>query len=158
MKLLKLSAMACGILLFAACSKTDDNNPNPGPTNTAALIVDGTWQWSDLDFVLNMGGTDTLINAWHEVDSCDRDDIMTFTADGNGQIDEMATKCNPADPQIETLTWELLNNDTQVKVTTATDTSILTIMELTATKAVYRSKVFTGTDSITVQQTFTNID
>jgi hypothetical protein len=159
MKNLTLSAIACGILVFAACSKTEEK-PSTNTNTTKSkkdLVVDGKWKWTDLAFVMNIGGKDSLINAWSEVDQCDRDDIMSFTSDGKGTIDEGSTKCDPSDPQIENITWEMLDNETKVKVTTPDETSVLTIVELTATKAVYKQRMFTGSDSITVQQTFTNV-
>lgn len=159
MKSFTLTLLA-GILLFASCDKTKEN-PTPNPTTPTGkskkdLVIDGKWQWSGLAFVMNVGGKDSLIDAWSEVDDCDRDDIMTYTADGKGVIDENTNKCT-GDPQVQNITWELINNESQVKVTDDEGTHLLTIVELTEKKAVYKQRVFTGSDSITVQQTFKNI-
>jgi hypothetical protein len=162
-----LTAIACTILLAAACKKDEttsnnsNNNNNNNNNNTKSkkdLVVDGKWQWSGLSMVMkNAGGNDSLVDAWSTVKECDRDDIMTFAANGTGTIDEGANKCDN-DPQTKSLTWEMLNNETQVKVTDDKGPAMLTIVELTATQAIYRQRVATsGTDSITIQQTFKNV-
>ncbi len=159
MKNLLLSATACAILLFAACKKDDNTTTTPTTpaTSKKTLIVDGKWQWSGLAVVYNNNGKDSLVDGWSVVKDCDKDDFFTYTADGKGVIDEGSTKCD-TDPQTKNITWELINNDTQVKVTDDKGPSILTIMELTTTQAKYRQRVSTsGTDSITVEQTFKNI-
>lgn len=163
MKHITLGAIACGILLFAACSKSEDN-PTPGNNTTTPstkskkeLVVDGKWKWTEFATVYNKNGKDSLVDGWSQIKECDKDDIMTFAADGTGTIDEMANKCDN-DPQTKSITWELLNNETQVKVTDDKGPAMLTIIELTATKATYRQRVAVGGgDSMTVQQVFTNV-
>lgn len=156
MKNFLLSATVCAILLFAACKKDDNTTTTPTPTSKKTLVVDGKWQWSGLSMVYNNNGKDSLVDGWSVVKDCDKDDIFTYTNDGKGVIDEGANKCD-TDPQTKTITWEFINNDTQVKVTDDKGPSILTIVELTAKQAIYRQRVSTGGDSITVQQTFKNI-
>ncbi len=159
MKNLLLSATACTILLFAACKKDDKTSTTPTTptsTNKKAMVVDGKWQWIGLSTVYNNNGKDSLVDGWSIVKDCDKDDFITYTNDGKGVIDENTNKCDN-DPQIENITWELINNDTQVKVTDDKGPSILTIVELTAKQAIYRQRVDAGGDSITIQQTFKNI-
>jgi hypothetical protein len=165
MKQLTLSVAACGLLLFAACSKDDDktttpnnnNNNNNNGKSKKDLVVDGKWQYSGLSMVYNNNGKDSLADAWSIVKDCDKDDIMTFTADGKGIIDEMANKC-ANDPQTKSITWEMLNNETEVKVTDDKGPAMMKIIELTATNAVYRQRLASSNgDSITVQQSFKNV-
>jgi hypothetical protein len=153
-----LSAIACGILLFAACKKDDTtpNNNNNNNTSKKDLIVGGKWQWTGLAMVYSNNGKDSLVDAWSEVKDCDKDDSYTFATDGTGIVEENATKCSD-DPQTENITWKLINNETQVEVTDDKGPSILTIIELTATKAVYDQRVSVGSDSVTVRQSFKNI-
>lgn len=159
MKSFTLTLLA-GILLFASCDKTKEN-PAPNPTTPTVkskkdLVIDGKWQWEGLAFVMNVNGKDSLIDAWAEVKDCDKDDIMTYTADGKGKIDEMTNKCTD-DPQVQNITWELINNETQVKVTDDEGTHLLTIIELTEKKAVYKQTMDVGGNPIVIQQTFKNI-
>lgn len=154
-----LSATACTILLFAACKKDNSTTTTPTTPTTSKknLIVDGKWQWSGLAVVYNSNGKDSLVDGWAGVKDCDKDDIVIYTADGKGTVDENTNKCD-TDPQISNFTWELLNNETQVKVTDDDGPATLTIIELTATQAKLRQRVSTGqNDSITVEQTFKNI-
>ena len=161
MKYFTLTAALSGLLLFASCDKKEETKPStttPATKTKKELIVDGKWQMTDLAFVMKNGaGQDSLVNGWSIVDDCTKDDFMTFTADGKGVIDEGATKCDAADPQTENVTWELLNNETEVKVVTPDETQVLKIMELTATKAVYRQSFTQGAQTMTVEQTFKNI-
>ncbi len=154
-----LLIMASGLMLFTACEKIKENPTPAQPVSksTKDLVVDGKWQMTGMALVVNNNGTDSLVDAWANVKECDRDNVMTFTNDGKGVIDEMATKCDPADPQTRNITWEFINNDTQVKITDNKGTNISTIVELTATKAIYKMRVAAGADSITIQQTFKNI-
>jgi hypothetical protein len=151
-----LSAVACSVVLFNACKKSDD--PTPPANSKKDLVVNGKWKWTGLSSVVMVGGTETLVDGWSIVQDCDKDDIMTFSADGTGTIDEKALKCDPTAPQIKNITWEFLNNETQVKVTDDEGPQVLTIVELTATQAIYRQRLYTGTDSVTIQQTFTNVN
>ena len=159
MRLLTLLLTVYAVLLFAACSKKKENPTTPPSTTKSKkdLVVDGKWQWSAFAFVMNNNGKDSLVDAWSQVKDCDKDDIMTYSANGTGVIDEGATKCDPNAAQTKNITWELMNNETQVKVTDDKGTHLLTIVSLTATEAVYKQRVATGGDSITVQQTFKNV-
>lgn len=163
MKKLRFSIAVIGLVFFASCSKDDTKTTTPSINNNNSnskkdLVIDGKWKWTGLSMVYTNNGKDSLVDAWSQVKECDKDDIMTFTADGKGTIDEMTNKCDK-DPQTKSLTWELLNNETEVKVTDDKGPTIMKIIELTATTAIYRQRVATGTgtDSITVQQTFKNV-
>lgn len=151
-------ALTSGILLFAACKKTEkDPDPTPATKSKKEIISEGKWQYSALSFIVKMNGKDTTMDAWSLLEDCDKDDFMTFTASGTGTIDEGATKCDPADPQIENLTWEFQDNETYVKVTNNDGPTRMKIIELTATQAKYETRTLIGADSATVVSTFKNI-
>ncbi|RYY51518.1 MAG: hypothetical protein EOO06_00510 [Chitinophagaceae bacterium] len=162
MKHLIFLVAAIGVLLFASCSKDDTATPNNNNNNNnnnkskKDLVVDGKWQWTGLWMVYSNNGKDSLADGWSQVKECDKDDIMNFTADGKGSIDEMTNKCTN-DPQTKSLTWEMLNNETEVKVIDDKGPTIMKIVELTATNAVYRQRIATGADSITIRQSFKNV-
>jgi hypothetical protein len=160
MKQLTLSITAIALLSLAACNKKDDPAPNNNNTTTSKkdLLVGGEWQWDGLWGVENPGASnETLTDAWASVKDCDKDDRVVYTADGKGTIDEKALKCDN-DPQLQQIKWELINNETQIKITNDKGTYQMTIVELTATKAVYRQRVaMSATDSTTIQQSFKKI-
>jgi hypothetical protein len=162
MKQITLSTIAAGMLLFASCSKDDLNPTNPtNPTTPTTpskkdLVIDGKWKWTNLQMVTNNNGQDVFTDAWSQVKDCDKDDTYTFTSDGKGVIEENANKCTD-DPQTKNITWTINSAETEVMVTDDKGPSKLTVVDITKTTAVYRQRVFTGTDSITVQQTFTNV-
>ena len=152
-------ALATGILLFAACKKTE-KDPDPTPPATKSkheLISDGKWQYSALSFILKVNGKDTTMDAWSVLEDCRKDDFSTYSTNGTGTIDEGPTKCDPADPQTKSLTWEFQDNETYVKVTDNNGPTRMKIIELTATQAKFETRTLIGADSATVVSTFKNI-
>lgn len=116
-----LLAVCSSFILFAACKKTDEpntnNNNNNGNNNNlsakAQLLVNGKWQIFASTAFVNYMGKDTTADLYAEMDECDKDDFILFSADGKATIDENTNKC-PGDQQIETATWVLLANDTRL--------------------------------------------
>lgn len=117
MKKTLLAFAACG-LLFASCKKNDNNNANPGGgngggTTNAQILTGNKWKVSASTSVM-MGQT---IDLYALLPSCQVDNYFVFNQSRSITIDEGATKCDPsAAQQTTTGSWELLNNDTQMKV------------------------------------------
>ena len=97
------------ILLFVACNKKDT------ATSKTELLTSGTWKLTAV--VADEDG-----NGTYETDRfatflpCFIDNIWSFGASSVGTMDEGPTKCNPADPQTETYTWQLTQNETYLKI------------------------------------------
>jgi|GEM_PF-4708596 hypothetical protein len=156
MKKLTLSITAA-VLLLTACNKKDDPTPTNNTTNSKKdLLMNGEWQWDGLWTVQNPGASnETTTDVWSSVKDCDKDDRITFAANSKGTVDEKANKCD-SDVQTESFGWELTNNETILKITEADGKiRMLTIVELTASKSVYRERVeVSGSDSMTIEQAF----
>ena len=94
------------ILLFAAtlsivsCSK--DKDDDPPPKTKTELISTGTWKFST--------ATANGLNVSSFIQACQRDNILTFQANGNGTIDEGAVICG-TNPQTSPFTWNFTNNE-----------------------------------------------
>lgn len=91
---------ACTIL-FNACSKdkTEPNNNNGNnnqPTKTPKELIVGAWK----PISMMWNGTD-------HIESCAKDNIVTYRADGTYTLDQGATKCNPNAVQSQEGTWNL---------------------------------------------------
>ncbi len=97
------------ILLLAACNKKDK------AASKTELLTSGTWK---LTAVIS----DNDGNGTYETDDfatffpCFTDNIWSFGASSVVTLDEGPTKCNPADPQTETGTWQLTQNETYLKI------------------------------------------
>ncbi|WP_276499961.1 lipocalin family protein [Terrimonas pollutisoli] len=116
-------------ILNTSCSK-DDDEPAAGKTKTE-LLVKGSWKFSDA----KVGGTS--VSAF--LQTCQKDNIATFAAAGTGTADEGATKCDPADPQTNSFTWNFQTNETILFISTPLFTggsSSFTIVSLTETELV----------------------
>jgi lipocalin-like protein len=92
----------------------------------AYFLTLNTWKFSSAQ----VGNTD--VSAL--IQTCQKDNLVTFSANFTGVLDEGATKCNPGDPQSDPFTWGLANNETILHVSIVLFTggnSVFTIVALT---------------------------
>ncbi len=99
------------LLLIAACKKSNDTKKSPA----AQMLENGKWQMVAYTAKLNYLGMDTVIDEYVDMNDCDKDDFLTFAADGKAYMDESVNKCS-YDNQIESAQWTLLNNDTKIAI------------------------------------------
>jgi hypothetical protein len=112
-------------LLILACSK------NGEPPTKTQLLVSSSWK---LKSATVNGG-----DAMHLIQDCQKDNIITFTSNGNGTIAEGATKCNAADPDTVPFTWSFQNNETILNISAeliAYGSNDMTLTRLTTTALV----------------------
>jgi len=121
-------------ILHVNCSKDDDSAPT-AKTKTE-LITKASWKFSDA----KVGGAS--VSAFLE--TCQKDNILTFLSAGTGTADEGATKCDAADPQTNPFTWSFQTNETELFVSTPFFTggsSTFTIVSLTETQLVVSQNI-----------------
>lgn len=91
------------VVLFSACSKSDDN---PQPKTKTELLTQGSWKFDHA----TAGGTD--ISNFSQL-TCYKDNTMTFASNLTGTITEGADVClNPAP---STFNWSFQNNETTLR-------------------------------------------
>ena len=106
MKLLLISTTFL-TLLTISCNKKDNN------LSKSELLTSGSWK-------LTAVMADDDGNGTYETDSyasfpdCFRDNYYTFRTNGELELNEGTTKCDAGDPQTETGTWQLTQNDTHL--------------------------------------------
>lgn len=126
-----LTLVAALSILFVASSCEKDNN-DPAPKTKTELITSGSWKFSSA-----VVGT-TNVNAF--LQTCQKDNIMTFTATGlSGTLDEGLTKCNAGDPQSAPFTWSFGIGETTLNVSATLFTggsNTFTLVSLTETNLV----------------------
>ncbi len=108
------------------------------PTKTY-LISQSTWKFSSA----TVGGSD--VSAF--LQTCQKDNILTFTITGTGTLNEGATKCNPGDPQTSPFTWNFQSGETILFISTPLFTggsSTFTLVSLTATQMVLSQIITVG--------------
>lgn len=96
------------LAVLGSCSK--DDTPDPVPKTKTELITASTWRFSSA----SVSGTDVSSS----LQTCQKDNILTFVAAGTGTLDEGATKCNAGDPQTNPFTWNFASNETQLFIST----------------------------------------
>lgn len=102
-------------LAFGACQKSGDDDNDQPPTKTE-ILTSGSWRITEYE-------ADTLGDGTFEIDiyslffeDCDKDDFLVFKTNGNLDFDEGPSKCDPDDPQVATISWRLLENETKLEI------------------------------------------
>jgi hypothetical protein len=128
MKATSVFIVVCWLLTDVMACKKDGNDSNTSPQQQ--MLVAGKWQMSAYTATINYLGIDSTADLYSQMDQCDKDDFTLFFASGTATLDENADKC-PGDAQIETATWALLNNNTELVITDSNpDTMALDINSL----------------------------
>ncbi|HEX4957946.1 MAG TPA: lipocalin family protein [Lacibacter sp.] len=126
----------CIVLLiftaFTACKKKNDVKSKTELLTKAAWV---TFKYEE------KAGNSAYVDDFPNWSACEKDNKITFGTNNVATFDEGATKCNPSDPQTETATWSLSDNDTKLIL----DGETLTIEQLDEnTLVVVSTFVFLG--------------
>jgi len=116
------------LFLLPACQK-DDDNPPTSKTKTE-LISQSTWKFSTA-----FAGTTDISNAPQL--TCFKDNIITFSSNLTGTIDEGTNICSPT--TAGSFTWNFASNETILHISTVLFTggsNDFTLVTLTATQLV----------------------
>lgn len=142
-----------------SCKKDKDTTPTTTPKTKTELLTGAKWKWTGATAspaVDTCGGTITDVFTLVKDPACDMDDLFMYTANGLTINDEGATKCAPADPQIDTCgTWKFIENETKL-VEIATGPPVVfdtfNIVSLTATTLTisYTDSWLTACDTTTL--------
>lgn len=118
-----VTVLASSLFLLSSCDKDSNNTPK---TKTQ-LISQGSWKFQSA--TVNGSDASAMIQA------CQRDNILVFAAAGTGNASEGPTKCNGSDPDNIPFTWNFLNTETTLHISTvlfssgSNDFTIVTISE-----------------------------
>jgi hypothetical protein len=136
-KIISLYGLSLAVLLSAVlltnCKKdtpapepepTPAPTPPPPPTNTEKL-TGKNFKLTALTVNpgLNVSGTVITDLYTNLMEACEKDNLLSFTADGKYKEDEAGSKCDPTDPQVVTGTWSF--NSTESIVTLKADGATL---------------------------------
>jgi len=124
------------ILLFA-CSKKDS------VATKTELLTSGSWNLTAV-MADNDGNGTYETDEFASFPACFKDNYFSFLAGGIAEINEGTTKCSPTDPQTETGSWQLTQNETHLKINS--DEWIL--QELTATTLKWKEEYSAGRSSV----------
>lgn len=116
-------------LLFTIAS-CGDKNDTPPKTKTQ-LLTQGSWK-----FKTAAVGASDFSSA---LQSCQKDNILTFSTNGSGNVNEGASKCSGSDPDNNRFTWAFANSETQITISNPLFTNgatTLTLISLTEAELV----------------------
>jgi hypothetical protein len=119
---------------ITACSK-DDSGSSP-KTNTEKISA-SAWKYDKAGIDLDNNGTGETPLPAGTLETCETDNLIIFKSDGNGTLDEGATKCDAGDPQTTSFTWTFTNGETVVNFPIAILAGVdgdVKILSLTETK------------------------
>lgn len=92
--------------IFFSCSNKD---ATPAPKTKTELLTQSTWKFNSA----KAGGTD-ISNQAPPFDACRKDNILTFTSTGDGNVNEGPTSCSP--PENTSFTWNFTTNETKLHI------------------------------------------
>ncbi len=132
-QLLSLTLCFCFAAFHFSCQK---NSTQITPPTKTQLLTSITWKFSSA----TVSGTD--VSGY--LQTCQKDNILTFQSVGTGSLDEGAAKCNSGDPQTNPFTWNFASNETVLHISTVLFTggnSDFTIVSLTNTSLVVSQNI-----------------
>ena len=109
MKSTSMIIAAISFLFIVACSKKEDTLSN------TEKITSGTWKNTAAMYDNDGNGTYET-DEYANIAACYKDNYFTFFTGGTMEINEGSTKCDPADPQTETISWQFTNNEINMTI------------------------------------------
>ena len=125
----------CLAAFLFSCQKDATDNSNQNPTK-AQLITSASWKFS----MATVSGTDVS----SLLQTCQKDNILSFQSAGTGSTDEGATKCNSGDAQSNPFTWNFASTETVLHISTVLFTggsSDFSIVSLTSASLVVSQNI-----------------
>lgn len=101
-----------------SCKKDDDDNNNTPAKTKTEILTSHAWKvnsWT-IDPPYDNGDGTFTSDRLADMEACDKDNFITFQADGKLLYDEGTQKCDPDDPQTDPGTWALLDNETKMSI------------------------------------------
>lgn len=112
-----LPALCLFALAISTSCKKDDNNPGSSSGNKSSTLSSGKWKIISSTASYTVAGQQfNNIDIFTPLPGCQKDDLFLFNGDGTCTKDEGASKCSSSAPQTSDAgTWQLLNNENQLK-------------------------------------------
>jgi hypothetical protein len=114
-KLKFLPLVAITAILLTSCYKGDSEKTRK------ELLTQGGWVLQAK--LTKAGAAADFTDVTSTVSTCKKDDVLSYNTTGQYAKSEGASKCNTSDPDLIAVgTWEFLNSESELKVTTSSST------------------------------------
>ncbi|RPD48299.1 hypothetical protein DNI29_06635 [Hymenobacter sediminis] len=111
----KLSVFALVLALgstMVGCGDDNTDDPTPAGKTTSERLMAKSWMITASTLQVGTGKADDM---YAEEEACNKDNIYKFEANKVFTLDEGKTRCDEDTPQSVKGTWELTNNDKDLK-------------------------------------------
>lgn len=109
MKNYVLALLAIGFIIWG-CNKDDDDDNNDVQAKVQLMIA-APWKYDTAAIDTDKNGTpDQAFPPGFGIQTCIKDNVITFKSDSTGTLNEGATKCNSTDPQNTAFNWWFKDN------------------------------------------------
>lgn len=104
----QLILLATPLVLFSLIFFSCDKDETTRQETKTELLVSGSWKLK----AATLNGADAMFY----IQDCQKDNVITFSANGNAIAAEGLTKCNSGDPDNIPFTWSFQSNETILNV------------------------------------------
>ncbi|MFN3848609.1 MAG: hypothetical protein ACK4NY_04240 [Spirosomataceae bacterium] len=144
------------LLIFSLSTSCEEKEAAPSKTE---LLTKAKWKWiaGTVSPAYDFFGDGKPISGDYRsrMPICFQDDIRTFEASGKYTVDEGATKCDPADPQIYAEgSWKWESSETIISMVVDNETRKWKVNELTETTMKVTEEAVEDGKTYTFQYTF----
>ncbi len=116
-----LAALVALTLMVSSCKKDKDNpTPStPAPQTKTQILTSHSWIAKSM--------VSNNVDFYPFMPACEKDNFLTFKANGTSTYDEGALKCDPSDPQVENGTWKFIANETKIIIDNSDTAEVQTL-------------------------------
>ncbi len=107
MKYYVLALVSIGFIIFS-CNKDDDKKDDL--STKIQLMTSATWKYDTAAIDIDKNGTPDQALPAGTIETCEKDNVITFKSDSTGTLNEGSTKCDPGDPQTTSFKWWFKDN------------------------------------------------
>lgn len=118
-----------GIVVWTACTKKEETLPYVSPDTPAELIQAGGWNMTGARYKVDNGD---WVDFYGGIQTCLRDNILSFPTEDVYVKDEGPSKCDPFYPQkVEDGNWAFKWNESKILFITPLQDTAITVYDTT---------------------------
>ncbi|HEX8659275.1 MAG TPA: lipocalin family protein, partial [Hymenobacter sp.] len=130
---------------FTSCKKDKEE---PKPKTRTELLTAKNWRISA--DVTTTVGTSAPDDNYARMPACEKDDFLKFNTNNSCILDAGQLKCNSAEPQTTTGTWNFTDNDTKLTI----DGDVYEVVEVSESTLKIKENLSSGRTNITTFTAF----